>query len=178
MGLPTAFLASCGALDLTTRPVLVLVIATGAFSSTAGACYIVSESEVRYDWKTLTAVGALVLRALPVFALAAVVLVLVAVFFGAAAFLVVALVAAAFLAGAFFSLAAVVFFSFGALFAAGLAAAASAGFASFTGPEAPFGRAKTPLSEPLLRARLKRLLNWASGTLSSLLLARTYFLSA
>jgi len=57
-------------------------------------------------------------------------------------------------------------------------AAVAVGLASFTGPEAPFGRAKTPVSDPLLSARLNRELNWASGTLSSLLFARTYFLRA
>lgn len=42
----------------------------------------------------------------------------------------------------------------------------------------PLGRVKAPVSEPLVRARLKREVNCASGTLPSELLARTYFLRA
>lgn len=42
----------------------------------------------------------------------------------------------------------------------------------------PLGRAKTPSSEPLARARLKREVNCASLTLPSWLLASTYFLRA
>jgi hypothetical protein len=44
--------------------------------------------------------------------------------------------------------------------------------------DVPFGRAKTPDSEPLARARLNREVKVASLTLPSELLARTYFLRA
>jgi hypothetical protein len=44
--------------------------------------------------------------------------------------------------------------------------------------DVPLGRAKTPDSEPLARARLKREVKVASLTLPSTLLARTYFLRA
>lgn len=60
----------------------------------------------------------------------------------------------------------------------GLAAAVfAAGLPSLTGPEGPLGRAKTPLSEPLDRAALKRALKVASVMAPRLLLARTYFFS-
>lgn len=111
--------------------------------------------------------GAAVFLALPVLAL-------VAVFLGAA-FAGAFLVAAAFLGAAALAwtrsarvagdgrgkdghtvlgLAAVL--ALVAVFAAGFAAVVDAlGLASLTGPEAPLGRSKTPLSEPLARAALK-----------------------
>jgi len=82
------------------------------------------------------------------------------------AFLVVVVVAAAFgLAAAF---GADGFFS----------SSSTLPFPSLTGPEAPFGRMKAPLSDPLERAWLKRWVKAASLKLPSLLLARTYFLRA
>lgn len=57
-------------------------------------------------------------------------------------------------------------------------AALAAGFLSFTGPDGPFGRSKTPLFSPAARARLMWLLKAASVTLARLLLDLMYFLMA
>lgn len=160
-----------GAVLLVIRPDLVFPRTTGALSSTAGA-------------------GALFLT------LETLALVLVALA-GAAAFLVAAalgaalvaafLGAAAFLAGASFA-AAVVFLALAAVFGAALVALVSVflaaggepafAFAIFTGPEAPLGRSKTPVSLPLARARLNWVVKAASVTLERLLFAWTYFLRA
>lgn len=50
--------------------------------------------------------------------------------------------------------------------------------ASFTGPEGPFGRSKSPCSSPCLSAWEMCLSKAASVVLPSLLLDRTYFLMA
>jgi hypothetical protein len=158
--------AAAGALVLVTRPDLVLPRTRETSSSTAGA-----------------AVGA-VLRGLLALALglaagaALVVAAAVVVFFGrptaflGAAFVVVvealALVTVAFLvAGAFFSATffsaffsavffSVTFFSaFGSDFLVAVAVTGLASFfASFTGPDVPLGRAKSPFSSPEVMARL------------------------
>lgn len=78
-------------------------------------------------------------------------------------------------AAAFFS---TVFFStLGSAFFAVVAAAAgfASFFASFTGPEVPLGRVKSPFSSPEEMARLTWFLNAWSLRLPTLLLAWIYF---
>lgn len=49
---------------------------------------------------------------------------------------------------------------------------------AIVGKNVPFGRAKTPLSEPFVRAWLKRELNWVGVVDPRSLFAWTYFLRA
>ena len=150
---------------LTTRPVFVLVRAFGFSSETAGAAFgLVVFFDAVFGAAAFFAAGFL---AVAVFFGAA----LVVVFFGAAVF---------FAAVVFLGAAAVSFFSvFG--FAVLVAAAgflSADGLASFTGPDAPFGWANTPLSTPVLRALLMWAVKALSVVLPRLLLALMYFLMA
>jgi hypothetical protein len=91
-----------------------------------------------------------------------------AAFFGAGFFAVVA-----FAAGFFVSV-----FGLAALGATGAAGFLSPAFLSFTGPDAPFGCSKTPLSTPDFRALDTCAVKALSVVFPSLLLALIYFLIA